>query len=266
MTITIVDFSWYGNTFDPVSNGLLRDALRRRGSKAEIVNRTRDDQIDAPSPGVWLRYDLRTPADLIWVVSYAQRLAQAGCRVWPTAESIDAAEDKWLTAIALRQANVAVPPTTLANEAMAGPFPIIVKPRVGWGARQTQVFHSPTDPELSAVSTENYIVQPFIAHERVLIAAVTETRPIVCIEDIGGGLNGVGRGSAIPFPKGADVLAARALAAVGLVTGTVDLIEAPAGLRVLEVNSAPRITYPHIPQVNLADPMVDAVLAWMEQP
>jgi len=68
----------------------------------------------------------------------------------------------------------------------------------------------------------------------------------------------------LPLPDGAMGLGAAAVAALGLPAGTADLIESPNGPYVLEVNSAPCIPYPELPEVDLATPMVRAVLAWME--
>lgn len=337
----ILDFSWYGNPFDPLSDALIVEACRQRGWAVEIRAGGRGEvshggvgRPGRPATGVepfqeptgtmseglplgcrgggcgipvssaargrsgrdgvpvWLRYDLRTPEDLAWVVQVARELRQAGVLVFPGAEAIEASEDKWLTAQALEKAGVPIPPTALGSGVAVGPlanreprvsrrlpsrpgnlsdvgsvggavtFPLIVKPRVGWGARQTRVFRLATEPGLAEAATGQAVVQPFLPHGRTLIAAVAAGQPIVCIEDMGGGLQAEGRVGAIAFPPGAADLAARALAAVGLVTGTVDLIETADGLLVLEVNSAPRLTYPHLPEVDLAGPMAAAVLAW----
>ncbi len=337
MDLVILDFSWYGNPCDPLSDALIVEACRRRGWTAEIraVGRgewpfwdsdgpdrpgteagplpepggmtprgfppgrhgrrgetrvspsargpadrrgegplgrrrgRRETPVSHPAKGpsgrggvpVWLRYDLREAGDLAWVVQVARALEQAGVPVFPGAEAIGTSEDKWLTAMALEKAGLPVPPTRLGSRAGEGPFPVIVKPRVGWGARGMRVFVAGADPGLAAAATEAAVVQPFLAHERTLIAAVAAGRPVACIEDIGGGLRAEGRVGAVAFPAGAADLAGRALSAVGLVAGTVDLLETADGLLVLEVNSAPRLTYPHLPEIDLAGPMVDAVVA-----
>jgi glutathione synthase/RimK-type ligase-like ATP-grasp enzyme len=208
---------------------------------------------------------VRHPDDLAWAVECALRLRHEGVRVFPSAEALLAAEDKWVTALAFRKASIPIPPTRLANDLPDGPFPMILKPRVGWGAENNRVIFSAADPGTTDATSNAFVVQPFIPHERTLIAAVAAGRPIVCIEPTGGGVRPVVRASVVPFPERAVDLATRALAAVDLITGTVDLIETPDGLRVLEVNSAPQLTYPHLPGCDLAGPMVEAVVSERRQ-
>ena len=257
--LAIVDFSWYGNPFDAQSNALLIEALRKRGVTAGIVSFPRDHRPDITASRAWLRYDVRKPDDLQWVAETAQLLKRAGITTFPTAEAIVASEDKWATAEALKKARIPIPLTVIGRDAFDCGFPVILKPRVGWGAMNTWVIRFPGDPGPAKAEIEDYIAQPFISHERTLIAAMAGGRPIVCIEDRGGGISASGRVGTVPFPDQGAELASQALSAVGLIAGTVDLIEIPDGLLVLEVNSAPRLTYPHLPKVDLAGPIVDSV-------
>lgn len=261
MDVAVFDFSWYGNRFDPESDRLLQLAFRQRGMDCGVVQPPVQVLPTRNPPSAWLRYDLRSPEDLRWVADAATRLAREGTRIFPTAAAIVAAEDKWRTAGALKKAGVPIPQTRLGKDVLDLPFPVILKPRVGWGARNVWVIQFPGDPGLIEAKNEDFVAQTFIPHDRTLIAAIAAGQPIACIEDIGGGIQARGRVGVIPFPKGAVELAVRALTAVGLVCGTVDLIESPGGLRVLEVNSAPRLTYPYLPDLDLAGPMVEAVVA-----
>ncbi|RCK78954.1 MAG: hypothetical protein OZSIB_0505 [Candidatus Ozemobacter sibiricus] len=265
MEVAILDFSWYGNPYDVASNRLLVEALARRGRLAEVV------AASAAGPGprlaaekVWLRYDLRQPADLNRVIEVAEGLTRQGVRVFPAPAAVTNAEDKWQTAQGLAKAGVPIPQTRLGGEAHHLPLPIILKRRVGWGSQGSCVCRQPADPGPAVADLDAYVAQPFLPHDRTLVAAVAAGRGLACLEDIGGGLQAEGRVGTVPWPTGALELAWQALQAVGLPTGTVDLIETADGLQVLEVNSAPRLTYPHLPAVDLAGPMVDAVLSWWE--
>ena len=262
MNLAILDFTVYGNRYDPESDALLEAAAQRLDVEAETVFVARE-QAAAIAPRaacVWLRYDLRSPADLELVVALARRLEREGRRVFPSAAAIVATEDKWETCLVLQRDGVAVPETALAMEWARFPLPIIVKPRVGWGGIGTAIVRDAAELERArALLDEEHICQPFIASTRTLVVALADGREIACIEDFAG-LSTDGRTRTVPMPPDAAALAARALEATGLVAGTVDMIETPGGLRVLEVNSSPRITYPHLPAVDLATPMVAAVV------
>jgi glutathione synthase/RimK-type ligase-like ATP-grasp enzyme len=192
-------------------------------------------------------------------VALARRLKREGRRVFPSVAAIIAAEDKWESCLALRRDGVPAPETALAVEWTRFPLPIIVKPRVGWGGIGTAVVRDAAELEQARpLLDEEHICQPFIPSARTLVVAFAGDYEIACIEDLAG-LSMNGRTRTVPMPAGAARLAARALEAARLAAGTVDLIETPDGLRVLEVNSSPRITYPHLPAVDLAMPMVAAV-------
>lgn len=262
MKLTILDFTVYGNRYDPESDTLLEAAARKLGisAKTKRVSREQAATVLPDSKWVWLRYDLRSPADLELVVALARRLKREGRRVFPSASAIVATEDKWETCLALRHDGVAAPETALALEWARFPLPIIVKPRVGWGGIGTALVRDAAELERARpLLDEERICQPFIPSTRTLVVALAGDREIACIEDLAG-LSTNGRTRTVPMPAGAARLAARALEAARLVAGTVDLIESPGGLRVLEVNSSPRLTYPHLPEVDLAELMVWAVV------
>ncbi|MBI5394768.1 MAG: ATP-grasp domain-containing protein [Verrucomicrobia bacterium] len=268
MKLTILDFSVYGNRYDPESDALLEAATQRLGvtTTTTFVSREQAATVLPDSEWVWLRYDLRSSDDLELVVSLARRLEIEGRRVFPSAAAILATEDKWEGCLALRRGGVAVPETALAMEWARFPLPIIVKSRVGWGGIGTAVARDAAELERArALLDEEHICQPFIASTRTLVVALADGGEIACIEDLCG-LSTDGRTRTVPMPPDAAALAARTLEATGLVAGTVDMIESPDGLRVLEVNSSPRITYPHLPELDLATPMMKAVLRqWMSR-
>ena len=66
-------------------------------------------------------------------------------------------------------------------------------------------------------------------------------------------------------PGAATDISARALKAVGLVAGAADVIDVDGQLRVLEVNSAPCLSYDHIPGLDLAGAMLRWVMEWMDK-
>ncbi len=268
MTLTILDFTVYGNPCDPQSDELLVAAAQKCGVEARTHFPTREDVwMLIPAEHVWLRYDVRSRKDLNLVVSLAERLARGGHRVFPLAQAIRAAEDKWETYGALWRGGVHVPKTTVAGEWPQTEMPFIIKPRVGWGGMGAAVVRTRADLDLRQPMLDSeHICQPFIPHTRTLIAAMTDDGAICCIEDVGTGPEVNGRTGTVPMTLAAAKQAALALEATGLVAGTVDLIETPDGIQVLEVNSSPRLTYPHLPQVDLATPMVEAVLRRWKQP
>ena len=119
---------------------------------------------------------------------------------------------------------------------------------------------------------DGFVCQPYIAHEQTWTIAAAAGDILACIEkSVGQGdfrtneLHGGTTRLARP-PAGAAALALAALRAVDLTAGTVDLLLSPGGVEVLEVNAAPGLHYPGIPQLDLAGPIVRAVLARMGQP
>lgn len=248
MKLTVLDYSVYGNPHDPRSDALIEAAARRLGWEARTA---RAEDVE-PTDFVWLRYDLRSRRDLEFVVNLARRPG----RVFPSADAILASEDKWETWRVLSRAGIAVPDTALASDRGRLRPPVVIKPRIGWGGMGVSVARDRAELERLELDDE-HVVQPFIEHRRTLIAAMAAGREICFLEDVSTDPTTSLRTGVVKAPAGAADLAARALAAAGLAAGTVDLIEASDGIKVLEVNSAPRLEYP---DVDLATPMVEAVL------
>lgn len=264
MKLAILDYSPYGNPHDLRSDEELAHAARKLGWECEVLMISRGKAVDPPVENIWLRYDLRSPEDLSWVVDIAQSLRERECRLFPTSDAIEASEDKWLTFQALRRNAVPTPETVLADQVKQVGFPAIIKPRVGWGGKGIVAIREADD--LVAAGSwlcDDYIAQPYIAHDRTWIVACTSQAEIVVIEEVPNDPEANRRRCATPPPSGTTRQAIAAIDAVGLAVGTVDVVASPGGMSVLEVNSAPRIAYPHLPDANLAGPMVDAVLTWM---
>jgi len=263
--LAILDYSVHGNTIDAESDRLLALAARSAGLRASIRALHPDQPLRAEADRVWLRYDLRSRAELSWIVGLAQALRREGRIVFPPAQSILAAEDKWEAFHAFGAAQIPTPATQLAFAPGCFGFPAIVKPRTAWGGIGRLVLHGPSDlAGPRDLVAEDCIVQPYTEHTHMWIVAQAAGREIVVIEE-GRGTRARGDARVVALPAGAAGLARAALDAVGLPTGTVDLIRSTAGMLVLEVNSAPRIPYPALENVDLAGPMVRAVLDWMEE-
>ncbi len=260
MEVVLLDCSWYGNEYDPASDALLVGALNRLGVVSRILSLSRGQRPHISAPRVWLRYDLRSPEDLAWVVECALRLQLSGVTLFPSPQTILVCEDKWLTDLALRRNNLPIPDTWLAGQMPDGPFPMILKPRVCWGGNNSRVIHGARDMNARDAMNDHFVAQPFIPHQKTWIAAIANRQPIACIEEriMGDGMTW--RAGTVPFRDNMVELACKALEAVNLVTGTVDLIETPDGMQILEVNSAPRLTYPHLQGLDLAGPMACAVM------
>lgn len=264
--LTLLDYSIYGNRPDPISDGLLAAAARAMGREVAIVPMAPPGPGAIATPCVWLRYDLRSRQELSWVVRVAHELRQRGHCVFPTALSILLAEDKWETFHAFRAAGIPTPETALGLELERFPLPAILKPRAGWGGKGAlRVRHDADRPAAAQRVAEDDVCQPYLPHRHTWIVAVAADREIVTLQEPRNDPAHEGETYRRPAPPGAVDLACAALASVGLVTGTVDLIESLERLLVLEVNSAPRIPYADLPDVDLATPMVRSVLDWMER-
>ena len=278
---TVLDFSPYGNIFDPRSDALIAAACEAAGHRAEILPLTRETASSAEADLFWLRYDIRSRKDLLHVLELARLLESRGSRVHPRPRVIWAAEDKWETTRLLAKAGIPIPSTFRGRDYARCPFPAIFKPRAGWGGLGNKIIRQPADLAAhdiptpatlvdgttvegvmlrSPLKSDEYICQEFHEHPRTLIACWADGVPICGIDDHADNAFEEGRGPVVPLDDEAVRLADAAMRAVGVIAGTVDLIETDRGLLVLEVNSAPRLTYPHLPGIDLATPMVRAVL------
>ena len=279
----ILDYSPYGNAFDPRSDALLASALTAEQRKVDILPLSRETVLHVDAGTIWLRYDIRSRKDLLLIMELGRLLESRHKRVFPSPKAVWAAEDKWETFLALQKNGIPTLPTFRSRDYALCSFPAMFKTRTGWGGLGNQLIPRPEDLAVHDVPTsatlldgtpvagvmrrsplksDGYLCQPFIPHVRTLVLALAGQIPICCLEDRGQNAFEEGRGPVVPLTEEALKLSQAALKAVGLVAGTIDLIETPEGLRVLEVNSAPRLTYPHLPDVDLAGPMVKAVLDW----
>lgn len=277
----VLDHSPYGNVFDPRSNALIAGALEAAGWRADLLSLSRATAEQVRADLAWLRFDIRSRKDLLLVLELARLLESRGIRVFPSPSVIWAAEDKWETFLRLRKAGIRIPPTFRGRDHALCPYPAIFKPRVGWGGLGNKIIQChedlaghdiPTPATLpdgtqiegvmlrSPLKGDDYLCQAFYEHPRTLIACLANDVPICGIDDRADSGFEEGRGPVVPLSDEVLGLARASMKAVGLIAGTVDLIETPEEILVLEVNSAPRLTYPHLPEVDLATPMVKAVL------
>ncbi len=270
MRLDILDYSAYGNAIDAESDACIAAAAAALGIAARIRSIRRGERLLDCAPWVWLRYDLRSPDDLRWICDAAGELARGGRAVFPSAAAILRAEDKRETHAALRAAGVPALECRPVAEIAACGRQAVVKPRVGWGGMgilrvdDTRSFRGP-----EGFAAEDHVCQTFVPHDRTWTVAATDEGEIAVLEKwrraddfrTDGDFNREVRRAA---PFGNVVAIARAaLAAVGLVAGTVDCIEVEGRNAVLEVNSAPCLVYPEIAGLDLAGPMVRRVYAWV---
>jgi glutathione synthase/RimK-type ligase-like ATP-grasp enzyme len=260
--LAILDYSVHGNAIDAESDRLLAAAAAGAGFDIFVQTIAPGKDVRPDAERVWLRYDLRSRRDLSWIVSVAHALHCAGHRVFPAAVSILLAGDKWETYHALRAAQIPTPVTRLVLDCNSGVYPAILKPRVGWGGMGHRVLQDATDCGAYDVA-EDAICQPFLPHDRMWIVPVAGESVLPAIEERREPERD-GEVRMFPPPDGSAELAVAAAGALRLPAATVDIIDRPEGPMVLEVNSAPRIAYPDLPEADLATPMVHAVLDWME--
>jgi len=269
--LDILDYSVYGNEADGMSDSLLKAASEASGYGTRIIPLAPDKALPHLEKRVWLRYDLRSGGDLARLVEVAESLETSGRLVFPQARSIMLAEDKWETHLALVGAGA---PPVESHELHVTPPPgkrVVLKPRVGWGGMGMSLLEDGAGGfPVSPVGQGEYIWQPFIPHRHTWTIVLAGDSPIAVLEKRANSRDfrtnaGFGEEAVeVPDPGGAAAMAARALKAVGLAAGGVDMIGEGGRLRVLEVNSAPCLWYDNLPGLDLAGPMVRCVMEWME--
>ena len=266
MNIDIADYSVYGNGIDASSDALIRSSAERLGFKVTMTELAKNKGHLHYSPFVWLRYDLRCPDDLAFICDSAAFLEAKGCRVFPSPSSIILAEDKWETFSALRAAGIATVDSFRLDDLPALGWPIVVKPRVGWGGRGIRLIESTKEMGGIPLEERGFLIgQPYIAHYKTFTVAAGGGRVIATLrtDSHGGDFRSNCSEGEPPVldecPPEMAGMAAGALKATGLAAGSVDIIENEGSLMVLEVNSAPRLYYDTSPGLDLAGPMVDIV-------
>lgn len=270
MKIDIIDYSIYGNTFDALSNDLILACARKKGLRAALTKLEKNGPFPQCLSFAWLRFDLRNFYDLQRIMDYAAFLESGKCLVFPPSSAIDTAEDKWKTFKALRAASVPTVDTFSLENLTELKGPIVLKPRVGWGGREISLIVDPARSGFrpSPADKDLFICQPYIEHDRIWTVAVAGGLVIAVLRTDNSGndfRSNCTYGSTPKItacPPGMALSAIGALDCLGLAAGTVDMIEYERKYLVLEVNSAPRLSYLLPPSVDLAEPMFDAVLSW----
>ncbi len=202
---------------------------------------------------------------LFWDKDYplAKRLEQLGLRLFNTADSMRACDDKMLTALALH-GKVATPKTLFAPKTFEGvgytnlsfldeaerrlSYPMVVKEAFGSFGRQVYLVHDRKELEriVLAMGYKPFLLQEFIAESagkdvrinvvggKVFCAILRENAG-----DFRSNITGGGKGVAYaPTPAEAEIALA-ACRALGLDYGGVDVLFGKDGPLVCEVNSNP---------------------------
>jgi len=269
--LDILDYSVYGNEADSMSDSLLRDASEASGYGTRIIPLAPDKALPHLEKRVWLRYDLRSRGDLARIVEVAESLETSGRLVFPPARSIMLAEDKWETHLALVAAGV---PAVESHELHVPPPPgkrVVLKPRIGWGGMGMKLIEGGGGFPVPPLGQGEYIWQPFIPHRRTWTLVLAGESPVAVLEKRANSRDfrtnaGFGEEAVeAPDPGGTVAIAARALEAVGLTAGGVDIIGEDGRLRVLEVNSAPCLWYDNLPALHIAGSILPRIMQWMEE-
>jgi glutathione synthase/RimK-type ligase-like ATP-grasp enzyme len=272
MECDILDFSEYGNEADRRSDALLKKALEGCGAKVRIIRLARHGIPTPLAKRVWLRYDLRSRADLAFVASAADALTKSGHLVFPGATSIWKSEDKWESYLVLKAAGIPAVDTFSREELARCRDRVVIKPRVGWGGMGIQVISPSALGRGSWPGADgDHVYQPFVDHSRTWTGVFRGTGSEVFLEKRAGTSDFRTNSR---FGEEARLLddsvrlalpAQRVLSAFGLVVGAVDLMEMEGKVVVLEVNSAPCLWYDEIPDLDLAGPMGRTVIDWFDR-
>lgn len=270
MRILILDSSRHGNVADQESNRLLVECAAwlghcarvldadtvRFASSGEVLDPIGRDEVVLP------RADLRSAADVHRFATVLGALQRHGCRILITPEALWNAEDKLRAHQLLEAAGIAtlptlVPPAGAATAAELEPlvqrlggYPVVAKHAFGWGGMGV-VQAADGDALAGVVSLvqqlapqTRLLLQPYVRHRRTITVQVVDGAAVAAFASFADGgefrTNRTGRTAALE-PRGeAANLAVRALQALGLALGSVDLLENEQGtLQVLEVNEAP---------------------------
>lgn len=270
MKLDILDYTVYGNDADEESDSLLKAASEASGYETRIVPLAPDRAVPGLEKRVWARYDLRSRDDLARIVRVVKDLEANGHFVFPSACSILLSEDKWETHLALVSAGVPSVETYDLRVTPPRGRKVVLKPRVGWGGMGMKLLEDANGTfPLLPTGQAQYIWQPFIPHRATLTVVLAGESPVAVLEkrvasrDFRTNAGFGEEAMEARDPGGAVALAVRALRAIDLAAGGVDIIEEDGRLKVLEVNSAPCLWYDNLPGIDLAGSMLPCVMEWM---
>lgn len=227
------------------------------------------------------RFDARDARDLALVLTAVRWLESLGVPTMPTAGAIAAAEDKVETARCLarlglpaaRSAVVFAPGSRLALDGLdaavgaVGGYPVVVKAPYGWGGHAVALAESRVAlrswVELAGqlVPNATYLVQARVPHAVSVTvvgaggAVVADGEKSVAPGEFRTNVRLGGREAPTRLSADERDLALRALAALGIEAGSVDIARAPEGPVILEVNACTGIAGAH------DDPIADHFIA-----
>jgi carbamoyl-phosphate synthase large subunit len=160
--------------FAQCDRGLLMPPIASDEYAPAVLDACRRDEIG----GLLSFYD----PDVVALSAHGQALAAIGVRaVLPSPTSAETAFDKWLTFLALRKAGLPVLDTVITLEEAYGKlkagqfrFPLVVKPRRGFGGSNVFVARSPEQMEAFFGYAEDMLIQPFAEGEEYNIDALAD--------------------------------------------------------------------------------------------
>lgn len=216
------------------------------------IERTRFQQLAAECDRTWI-----IAPEIDGCLAERTRLAQsAGGRVvGPTLEAIELASDKLATARHLEAHGIPAIKTRPFDPATVTEFPCVIKPRHGAGSMGVRLIENATawQEVATAISRDEFLVQPFITGTPLSIAAVIDRDSITTLPIARQRLSDDGHftylggriGDCLDMQPEADALVHRVCESIPGLAGYVgfDLIHAN-DLQVVEIN--PRLTTSYV--------------------
>lgn len=270
MKCVVLNYSPYGNPPDIKSNNLLVKAATALGHESSVVsmvefNLSTHPIADDSAASILLlpRYDIRCAEDLDLVLSLVQRHALQRIPVSPSWKSILLAEHKLLCSTALKFAGVPVPrqqpvtpffrdtETLRASVEALGGFPLLIKSPYGWGGMGVarvdsfESLSSVLDLAFQTGEKRLLLLEEFFPPGRSKSLLVAGGKVMKGYErspapgEFRSNIRVGGREEIKRVSLEENELAKATLDALGLLSGSIDIVERERGAVVIEVNSSP---------------------------